>query len=163
MTRESLLRDVVGRALEEVAERGIQIYTIALYHDHESAAVAVCVDTRDNSDRQVREENRYNMKRCLRAIEIGSLREALLWQANVGRNLSLGDFEAVNLARTDIPPGIAFWRTPRVGTIAMAQALMAFEGEIRRLSLDPARTVLACSGPEEEVALVWALSESPPL
>jgi len=38
------------------------VYTFALYHDHESAAVSVCVDTEANSRRVVAHTNRYNMK-----------------------------------------------------------------------------------------------------
>jgi hypothetical protein len=161
MTREALLDGVVERALAEVAERGIRIHTIAMCHDFEGQAISVYVDTRDNSEQQVRQENRYSMKHCLHAIEISSLREATSWQANVGRNLSLGDFAATDLARTEIPPGLLFWRTPRVGIMAMAQALMRFQEEIRRLSLNPVDTILACSGQQEDIELVWALPDDP--
>ena len=161
MTREALLDGVVERALAEVAHRCIKIHTIALCHDFQGQTVSVYVDTRDNSEQQVREENRYSMKHCLHAIEIGSLREATSWQANVGRNLSLGDFAARDLARTEIPPGLLFWRTPRVAIMSMAQALMRFQDEIRRLSLDPVHTLLACSGRQEDVEFVWALPDEP--
>lgn len=162
MASDDFLRDVVDRGLQEVRKRDIRIYTIALYHDHESAAVSVCVDTRDNSERVALEINAYNTKHFRRAIEAGDLDKAVLWQAGPGRSLSLGDFSAVNLARTDLPRGLVFWRQPKINQLAMVRALMAHEGDIRALSLDPKQTILACSGPEDEVALLWSLSESPP-
>lgn len=157
MTSESLFVNVVDRALAETRSRSIRVYTFAFYHDHESAAVSVCVDTRDNSDRVVRGINKYNSRHFLEAVDAGDLETAALWQANVGRNLSLGDFAAVNLARTALPddrPGFDYG--------AMVRAVMSRHEEIRALSLDPSLTLLACSGPEDEVALVWSLPESPP-
>lgn len=157
MTSEFLFVDVVDRALAETRSRSIKVYTFAFYHDHESAAVSVCVDTQDNSDRVARSINDYNCRHFRKAIDAGNLEMAALWQANTGRSLSLGDFTAVNLARTDLPQDRS-----GVDYLAMVRAIMARHEEIRAQSLDPRLTLLACSGPEEEVALVWSLHESPP-
>ena len=155
MTSDSLFVDVVDRALAEVRRRSIRIYTFAFYHDHESSAVSVCVDTQDNSERVVRGINAYNSKHFFKAVEARDLKMAALWQANTGRNLSLGDFTAVNLARTDLPEDLR-----GVDYCAMVRAVMVRHEEVRLQSLDPSVTLLACSGPEEEVALVWSLPES---
>ena len=157
MTSDSLFEDVVDRALAEVRVRAIRIYTFAFYFDHESAAVSVCVDTRDNSDCVVRGINAYNLRHFCKAVDSSDLKVAALWQANTGRSLSFGDFAAVNLARTDLPPEML-----AVNFCAMVRAVMARHEEIRVQSLDSSLTLLACSGPEEEVALVWSLPESPP-
>lgn len=148
---------MVDRALAEVRSRSIRIYTFAFYHDHESAAVSVCVDTRDNSERVVRGINAYNSRHFRKAVDAGDFKMAALWQANTGRSLSLGDFTAVNLARTEMPEDLS---GPDYG--AMVRAVVVRHEEIRAQSLDPSLTLLACSGPEEEVALVWSLPESPP-
>jgi hypothetical protein len=105
----------------------------------------------------VRGINAYNLRYFCKAVDSGDLQTAALWQANVGRNLSLGDFTAVNLARTDLPEDVS-----GVDYCAMVRVVMSRHEEIRTLSLDPSLTLLACSGPEDEVALVWSLPESSP-
>ena len=157
MNSRTLLDDVVDRALAEVRQRGLQVYTVALYHDHESDAVSVCVDTALNSRRVVDGINSYNLPHFLQAVAYGDLEHAALWQANIGRSLSLGDFTAVNLARTDLS-GV---RADEGFYLSMVQALVARHDDIHALAADPSATVLACSGPEEEVALVWPLPHSP--
>lgn len=157
MTSESLFVNVVDRALAEARSRSIRVYTFAFYHDHESAAVSVCVDTQDNSERVVRGINAYNSKHFFEAVETRDLKMAALWQANTGCSLSLGDFAAVNLARTELPGNLR-----GVDYCAMVHAVMVRHEEVRLQSLDPSRTLLACSGPEEEVALVWSLPETSP-
>lgn len=148
-----LFATVLAQALQMVEDRSLPVFTFALYHDHESAAVSVCVDTRANSRQVVHEMNAYNMRYFLKAVEAGDLRTAQSWQANIGRSLSLGDFAAVNLARTDIDglePDDDFYR-------AMVAAMVACHDHVRAVSEDPDSTVLACSGPDDEVALVWSL------
>src|SRR3982750_3530417 len=54
----SVLRDAIAHPRAEA----VPVYTFAFYHDHESGAVSVCVDTEASSARQVRATNRYNAK-----------------------------------------------------------------------------------------------------
>lgn len=156
--RERVLADVLNRALQELEERRFQLYTLAFYLDHESAAVSICADTQPNSDRVVAKTNKYNLKHFLAAIHEGDMRSAALWQANVGRNLSLGDFSAVNLARTelhDLPADEALCH-------GMVEAIIGCHDRVRRLSPDPTRTLLVVSTPDDEVGLVWSLPSSEP-
>src|SRR5687767_4198389 len=99
---KSFFTGVVTAAIEVVRKQSVPVHTFAFYHDHESGAVSVCVDTEENSRRVVADSNRYAMKEFAKAIERGDLENAARWQANVGRNLSLGDFALVNVARTEL-------------------------------------------------------------
>lgn len=151
--QSSLFASVLDNALADVKALSIPVFTFALYHDHESEAVSVCVDTEENSNQFVIATNHFNMRYFKKAIEIGDLQEAQLWQANIGRSLSLGDFKLVNLARTQlngIPINDQFY-------VAMVQALVAVQARLATLAPKPERLVFACSGPNEEVAYVWSL------
>jgi hypothetical protein len=115
--------------------------------------VSVSVDTQENSMRVVAANNRYNMQYFMDCILGGRLSEASLWQANVGRNLSLGDFEVGNAARTplhDLVLTESFY-------LAIVQAVLAVQHRIAGLAPYPERLVRACSGSEDEVQYVWAL------
>ena len=152
MNASALFQQVLDTALAELRAAGIDVFSFALYHDHESRAVSVCVDTEANSWRAVDESNRYSAAHFQEAIAQGDLQQAALWQANAGRNLSLGDFLLVKLARTsldDVPVDEQFH-------LQMAQALIANQQAIAALASKPARLLLACSGRDSEVALVWS-------
>ena len=153
MTATDLFRAVLVRALEELEAAPIPIYTFALYHDHESSAVSVCVDTEESSQRLVLSTNRYNAGHFLQEVRAGNLRGASLWQANIGRSLSLGDFARVNLARSPLN-GLAidddFY-------LEMVRAVCEVAERIGALSPDPNRVIYATSGKDDEVAYVWSL------
>jgi hypothetical protein len=153
MEARSLFASVLNTALSEVTVKAIPIFTFALYHDHESSAVSVCVDTEENSNRSVVATNAFNMRYFMKAIANGDLKAAELWQANVGRSLSLGDFTMVNVARTplnSVPVDDQFY-------VSMVKALVAVQEQVAALSPNPERLVFACSGAEDEVAYVWSL------
>jgi len=148
-----LFEGVLSRAFAELDVDPVPVYTFALYHDHESEAVSVCVDTEENSRAVVAAINRYNAKYFLSEIKAGSLKGASLWQANVGRSLSLGDFARVNLARTSLD-GLV---TDAGFYLEMGRAVCSAAQRVAARSPDPSRVVFACSGENDEVALVWAL------
>ena len=153
MSAAFLFNAVLESALSEVEASGLPVFTFAMYHDHESGAVSVCADSEDSSARCVASMNAYNAKHFGAAIAQGDLKHAALWQANVGRSLSLGDFAIVNAARTDIgdvPVDDRFY-------ILMAQAVVAMQDRVAALAPRPDKLVFACSGAAEEVALVWAM------
>ncbi len=153
MSAALLFHDVLESALSEIESSGIPVFTFAMYHDHESGAVSVCADSEENSARAVTSMNAYNAKYFGAAVAKGDLKDAALWQANVGRSLSLGDFAIVNAARTDIgevPVDDRFY-------VLMAQAVVAIQDRVAALAPQPDKLVFACSGADDEVALVWAM------
>lgn len=147
-----IVRSVLASAIAELEERRFPLYTFAFYRDHESGAVSVCADTRATSERSVLSANKYNWKHFLRAVESGDLKSAERWQCNIGRSLSLGDFELVNLGRSDLPSSFDEAEL----YLQMVHGLI--EVQERVLNLAPAReqVVFACSGPLDEVQLVWS-------
>ena len=147
-----LVDEVLNAAIAEVAARELPVFTFALYFDHESEAISVCVDTEENSARTVAAINSYNARHFHRALADGDLKMAELWQANIGRSLSLGDFALVNVARREMPgaeQSDAFF-------LLLMRKLVVREREIAALCLERERLVLACSGVASEVAYVWS-------
>ena len=140
-------------AVLELRANPIPIHTFAFYHDHESGAVSVCVDTKESSLRLVRKSNEWSMKHFAEHVQDGSWEDACLFQANVGRGLSLGDFARVNLARTDLPLGTA---TDQSFYLAMARAVIAHQEDILRLAAEPKDVLFCCSSADSEVGLVWS-------
>jgi len=63
---DAIVADVLDRAIAEVRSRGIAVYTFALYFDHESPALSVCVDTAANSARTVKGEAAKQRKQTKR-------------------------------------------------------------------------------------------------
>lgn len=144
--------DVIRAAIEEAAKDGFRIYTFALYFDRESPALSVCMDSKVNSLQQVSEQNAYSAKYFHKFIGAEDLDQAALWQANVGRNLSLGDFAKVNVARQDVE------RTELLASdcLRLVRTVIAHEGEIRELAEHPNELVFCCTSPNDEVGVVWA-------
>ena len=151
-----LFDQVLAEAIAVIRRERVSVYTFAFYHDHESHAVSVCVDTEESSKRLVASSNAYNQKYFWPAIERGDLEDAALWTANVGRSLSLGDFAFVNLARTDLPRG----KISEEFYLEMVRALHAKEAEIVALARSPESLLFCASGADDEVSLTWAARAS---
>lgn len=151
-------RSITGRVLDEalktIGRESIDVFTFALYFDHESSAISVCVDTLPNSERQVFDQNQYSQKHFWRVIASGKLSEAALWQSNVGRNLSLGDFAKVNVARVELHDV----ELDDAMTLDLVESLRAREDRIAKLTSCPHRLLICCSTPDDEVGLIWSAS-----
>lgn len=130
---------------------GIDIYTIAIYHDHESGFFSICIDTKENSDVQVAKSNQYAMKHFRRIINEGDVKGAMLWQANVGRNLSLGDFYAVNVAEIELSSLDADDSL----YLAAVKALQSKANVILQHSTHGQLLLFCCSTANDEVGLTW--------
>ena len=150
---KAFLKGVMATALSELKERGVAVDTLSFYIDHESNAVSVCADTRENSARSVASSNAFSSRHFMDAIRDRDLEAAALWQANIGRSLSLGDFTAVNVARTDLGKH----RLSPALCLAMVETVVESHDAIRELSADPAHTILTCSTLDDEVGLMWSL------
>lgn len=134
MEASAFFASVLHAALLQVRAKAVPIFTFALYHDHESGAVSVCVDTEQSSNRSVLATNAYNMRYFEEAVAAGDLNAASLWQANIGRSLSLGYFEMINIARAELRDLVVneqFY-------VAMVRALIAVQEQVAALSIEPA-------------------------
>jgi hypothetical protein len=148
--------DVLSRAIPEVRAAAIDVFTFAIYHDHESAAVSICVDTEASSARLVRSQNAFRIKHFADAVSRGDLQKVALFKANEGRSLSLGDFAMVNLARTNIgsvPVDDKFY-------LQMIRAIRAREREIVSLTSDVDRILFCSSSAEWEVGYTWTAARA---
>ena len=165
---DNFLEGVMQTALSELLGSPVPVHTFAFYHDHESGAVSVCVDTKESSLRLVRQSNQWSMKYFAQHLKDGSWEDVCLFQANIGRSLSLGDFARVKLARTLLPANTV---TDRSFYLAMARALIAHQQEVLTLAPVPEDVVFCCSSPDSEVGLVWSalpnaergVGEQPPM
>ena len=148
----SIADEVLSKAIAEVKAKRIPVFTFALYFDHESEALSVCVDTEDNSARTSASINVYNAKHFHGAIQQSDLRMAHLWQANVGRSLSIGDFVLVNAARTEVL-GID---QDEALFLQLVRSLVAREFDVLNLAPSREKLIFACSGLNSEVEYVWS-------
>lgn len=156
MEVRAVLDSVLASALDEARMHSIDVYTFALYHDHESHAVSVCIDLIENSAKAVQRTNNYNMKYFVRAISDGNLKDAALWQSNIGRNLSLGDFSYINMSRRTLKD------IEITGNLylEMMRAVMSVEAKILSLASSPERVLFVCSGEDDETEYVWSRGSS---
>ncbi|MCF6442127.1 hypothetical protein L1077_22120 [Pseudoalteromonas luteoviolacea] len=129
----------------------LDIYTFAIYYEHESGFVSICIDTEENSKVRLAESNKYSMKYFRQSIIEGDLEQALLWQANIGRNLSLGDFTAINIVEKYIEDECVDSRF----YLDMVNAIESKADKILKQSSHGGSLLFCCSTAEEEVGLTW--------
>src|SRR5690349_8308643 len=96
---DTLLRSVLERAIDALEKARADVYTFSFCHERDGGAVSVFADSQASSRRVVRALNRASMKRFAKAVRKRDFEEALMWQATVGRSLSLSDFAWKKLAR----------------------------------------------------------------
>lgn len=130
---------IIDKALNILFEKKADIFTFALYYDHESYAVSVCADTIENSERVAREINAFSREQFFAAIQQQELERAALWNSITGRSFALGDFtyrslgwEAIKAPNNSAP----FYR-------AMVQALIRNSHKIAALTRNPEQLVFA--------------------
>ena len=142
---------IIDKALNILFDKKADIFTFALYYDHEGWAVEVCADTAYNSQRAVRASNAFCRQQFFAAIERGELESAASWNSNTGRSFSLGDFQYKMLGWEPIkaPNNSA----PFYG--AMVRALIRNSHRIAALTRNPEQLVLCCSTKNNEVGLFW--------
>lgn len=123
----TFIDSVLAEALAQARATGVSVYTFALYYDHESPAISVFIDTVEQSLASLASMNAYNSKYFHRAVSNGDLKDASLWQANIGRSLSLGDFRMVNVGRRELG---ANFSPLHDFFLSLVQALVAAESEV---------------------------------
>ncbi|MFB2662324.1 hypothetical protein [Shewanella mangrovisoli] len=145
-------KKLIYEGLRKAKSRNLDIFTIALYHDHESHVATVCIDTIESSKRSVMSSNEFTKKYFFKAIEKGELESAENWKANGGRSFSLGDFALVNASEIDVPRKVVlpdFY-------LNMVHALEEMR-ELIALQSSHGRSLLFCCSTENfEVGLVWS-------
>jgi len=144
--------DILERAIAQARSEAVAIYTFALYHDHESAALSVCIDTEESSRRCVAKMNRWAKKHFAQALARGDLAAAQRYRANSGRSLALGNFALMNVARRDLGP----LRDEEDFYLTLVRSLARVESQVLALSPDPERLLFCCSGADDETQYFWS-------
>ena len=143
--------EVLDEAIGVCTSDEIDLFTFSFYLDHESRAVSVCIDTDENSFAQVREQNRRTGARFAELMADPEAGDVALWQPNLGRNTSLGDFTYVNLARR----AYVFPHSHRSVSDALLRTLFERQAEIVSLSRRPDQLLLSASTPDDEFGICW--------
>ena len=151
----ALIERIIDQALSESERKQVPIYTFALYFNHESLALSVCIDTEENSKATVARINTYNRKYFSPAVASGDLKGASLWLANAGRSLSLGDFHIVNVAREELPEGFS---PSQEFFVSLVQTLAIAERKIAEQAESPQSLLLCSSGMSSEVEYWWSVA-----
>ena len=153
---EEQIKRIVENAISFASERQINVYTFSLYLDHESRAVSVCIDTYDNSKNTVTRQNLCNSSYFRRFVNEGNIESAVLWCANPGRNLSLGDYSYVNVAREDLLVN----KSDNEICEIMLKTLISCEEAISKLSNEPEELLVSCSTADDELGLIWTINNA---
>lgn len=150
---KDLLETILNKALQTVEDKKIDIYTIAFYHDHESKAVSICIDTKENSQEKVISQNKWSMKYWRKTFEEKNLNSLALWSANRGRNISLGDFQLVNLEYT----ALGSFKGGKTLYLTMMQTLLDNQERIVLNTSDKDNLLFITSGPNDEAEFMWSI------
>lgn len=142
---------VIDDALQILFEKGTDVFTFALYYDHESFAVSVCADTRGNSLAVARQMNDFAAARFRAAIASKDLDQAGNWARVAERSYALGNFSFGSLGWKAI-------KAPKNSApfyLAMVKALQRNAPKIASLSRNPESLVFCCSSKNSEVGFTW--------
>lgn len=150
---EPIVEKVISNALMEARRKDVVIHTFALYYDHETPAVSVCIDTEENSKAQAIRTNAFARQRFMQAVAEGDLEHAARWHGNSDRSFALGSFHMVNVARVDLSrnftPTKAFF-------LMLVKSLMAAEPAVVAQARLPSSLRLCCTGANDEVQFIWS-------
>lgn len=152
MAMKENFKELIFSALSVAKAKSIDIYTFALYHDHESGFVSVCVDTLESSNLSAIKQNEFSIKYFNRAINEGDIKGAQRWQANGGRSLALGSFKIRNAAEIQL----SNQKVKSTFYIEMVSAINEMKDLISIQSTHGKQLIFCCSTEDDEVGLVWA-------
>ncbi|VVT04999.1 hypothetical protein [Erythrobacter sp. EC-HK427] len=142
---------VIDTALRVLFDKGADIFTFALYYDHESYGVCAYADTRGNSLATARQFNAFQAARFHEALAAKDLEKASSWAKVPERSYSIGDFTHKHLGWVDI-------KAPNNSApfyLAMLNALLRNADRIAALSRDPDSLVFCSNGKRDEVEFTW--------
>ena len=142
---------IIEKALNILFEKGANIYTFALYYDHENHAVSVFADTKSNSKSSCKKSNEFAREQFKKCIFEKNLVSAANWSKVPERSFSLGDFKFGSL-------GWESFKTPNNSApfyIAMVEAIFRHSDKIASLTGSPEELIFCCSNQDWEVGFSW--------
>jgi hypothetical protein len=149
---KEIFLDMIEKAILEIKNKQIDLYTFAFYHDHESHAISICIDTKPNSEKTVLKSNEFSMKYFIDSIGKKNIESAELHKYETGRSFSLGDFKYANLIRVEFNKKI---KNNTQFYLDMVEAINTQKEKIKENSKTPENIVFCCSTKDNEVGLIW--------
>jgi len=146
-----ILDKMVSDSLKSISDKSTSIYTFAFYHDHESDAISICIDTEDNSEKEVISSNKYTQKYFKDILKNNDIDSLKLWNINTGRNFSLGNFTFVNVVYVKLEK-IYFTKSLY---LSMINCIERNKKNILAHSKYPQKVVFCCSSEKNEVEYIW--------
>jgi hypothetical protein len=147
---------LLASALSAAKAKAVPIYSFALYHDSESSAFSVCIDTHSNSLTATAKSNAFTSEYFGKYVTERDYKSAVLWQP-IFRNASLGDYAYANIASVDTDIGHKYTESDVLEYVIKIRRL---EGEILSLSPNPRDVLFSCSTPDDEFGICWLSSTS---
>lgn len=155
---DTLLASILERAIDELKKARADVYTFSFCHEQKSGSVSVYADSEASSRSVIGALNRSSMKRFAKAVKKRDLDEALMWQATVGRSLSLSNFAWKKLAKSSLGK---LKNAPELHE-AMLLAALDVAPKVAALTSDRDKLLFTCSTVDEEVGLVWTADAAGP-
>lgn len=149
---DEFLDAIIKEALEICESEEIIIYTFAMYFDELNNTISVCFDTKDNSTEILNSNKTRHSKYFHDALKKEDLDSMTKYSLSENRNLSLGDFELVDVCRTEIE--ISEINTNKL-YLSMINAINRNRLDIIEMSNDVSELALCCSGPLDDTQFVW--------
>lgn len=147
----SILDEMINESLQIIKKENASIYTFAFYHDHETEAISICIDTEENSNKQITSSNDYSKKYFQENLKNGDMKSLQLWNFNTGRNFSLGDFSYVNIVYKKLDKRFI---TPDM-YLNMIKSIERNKSKILTYSQSSKKVVFCCSSENNEVEYIW--------
>lgn len=149
---DEFLDAIIKEALEICESEEIIIYTFAMYFDGLNSTISVCFDTKDNSTEMLNSNKTRHSKYFHDALKKEDLDSMTKYSLSENRNLSLGDFELVDVCRTEIE--VSEIDTNKL-YLSMINAINRNRLDIIEMSNDVSELALCCSGHLDDTQFVW--------
>jgi len=148
----NIFDEMIEEALKICEQKNINIYTFCFYHDHESKAFSICIDTEEKSKITILQSNEFTKKYFHEELKTGNLEGLKNWCFQHGRSFSLGDFRYCNIVYKKIGTNSEIVKE---NYIEMINSIEKYKEKIKNYSINPDNIFFACSSENNEVEYIW--------
>ncbi|HEX4140743.1 MAG TPA: hypothetical protein VHY09_10380 [Candidatus Methylacidiphilales bacterium] len=147
------LENLISASIKRIQEDKIDVYSYALYFDHESKRrLSICIDTKDNSRRVVNQSNQFTARYFKKYLEEEDFESLKTFSSNSGRSYSLGDFNYRNVTSFEHQEALDF---SDLYILRAIKTITSSQDEITRFSLNPEEVLFSCSTKDDEYGVSW--------
>lgn len=152
MILEEILDEIIEECLEICLSEAIQIYTFAIYFDELNSNIAICIDTKENSESFQKSSFDSRTQDFLEAFDKKNFEEMKRYSSYDARNFSLGDFEVNGMCRTEIDSSNI---EEQEISFAIIEAINRNKAKILSQSVHQNDLMFCASGPLDYVQFIW--------